>query len=71
MRWSLPERPVSFALTVRSHILLMGLASRLPQFDLNTGFVTTVAASSADTGTHIGDGVAVILSLGQWMTVLL
>lgn len=30
MRWSLPERPGSFALTVRSHILLMGLASRLP-----------------------------------------
>jgi len=29
MRWSLPERLGSFALTEQSHILLMGFASRL------------------------------------------
>lgn len=45
MRWSLPERLGSFALTEQSHILQMGLASRLALFDLNTGFLTTVAAS--------------------------
>ncbi|MDP9770769.1 SMP-30/gluconolactonase/LRE family protein [Kosakonia cowanii] len=56
MRWSLPERLGSFALTEQSHILLMGLASRLALFDLNTGFLTTVAISPGGTGTRIGDG---------------
>ncbi|MCS4492713.1 SMP-30/gluconolactonase/LRE family protein, partial [Pantoea sp. B623] len=56
MRWSLPERLGSFALTDRSHILLMGLASRLALYDLNTGFLTTLAASPGGTGTRIGDG---------------
>ncbi|WP_288474195.1 SMP-30/gluconolactonase/LRE family protein [uncultured Pantoea sp.] len=56
MRWSLPERLGSFALTDRSHILLMGLASGLALYDLNTGFLTTVAASPGGTGTRIGDG---------------
>ncbi|MEA9393553.1 SMP-30/gluconolactonase/LRE family protein [Acerihabitans sp. TG2] len=56
MRWSLPERLGSFALTEKSHILLMGLASRLAFYDLNTGILTTVAASPGETGTRTGDG---------------
>ncbi|MDC0692423.1 SMP-30/gluconolactonase/LRE family protein [Klebsiella pasteurii] len=56
MRWSLPERLGSFALTERSHILLMGLASRLAFYDLNTGLLSTVAASPGGTGIRIGDG---------------
>ncbi len=53
MRWSLPERLGSFALTDRSHILLMGLASRLALYDLNTGFLTTLAASPGGTGDRL------------------
>lgn len=56
MRWSLPERLGSFALTEKSHILLMGLASRLAFYDLNTGILTTVAASPGEAGTRTGDG---------------
>lgn len=56
MRWSLPERLGSFALTEKSHILLMGLASRLAFYDLTTGILTTVAASPGETGTRTGDG---------------
>ncbi|MFA3760040.1 SMP-30/gluconolactonase/LRE family protein [Yersinia sp. 2466 StPb PI] len=56
MRWSLPERLGSFALTEKSNILLMGLASRLAFYDLNTGILTTVAASPGETGTRTGDG---------------
>ena len=56
MRWSLPERLGSFALTEQSHILLMGFASRLAFYDLNGGLITPVAASPGDTGTRIGDG---------------
>lgn len=56
MRWSLPERLGSFALTEQNHILLMGLASRLALYDLNTGFLTTLAASPGGSGTRIGGG---------------
>lgn len=56
MRWSLPERLGSFALTDRSHILLMGLESRLALYDLNTGFLSTIAASPGGSDTRIGDG---------------
>lgn len=56
MRWSLPERLGSFALTEKSNILLMGLASRLAFYDLNTGILTTVAASPRETGTRTSDG---------------
>lgn len=56
MRWSLPERLGSFALTEQSHILLMGFASGLAFYDLNSGLITPVAASPGDTGTRIGDG---------------
>ncbi|MGR2854898.1 SMP-30/gluconolactonase/LRE family protein [Erwinia sp. 1181_3] len=56
MRWSLPERLGSFALTGQSHILLMGLASRLAFYDLNTGLLTQVATSPGESGTRIGDG---------------
>ena len=56
MRWSLPERLGSFALTEQTHILLMGFASRLAFYDLNGGLIIPVAASPGDTGTRIGDG---------------
>jgi L-arabinonolactonase len=56
MRWSLPERLCSFSLTEQSHILLMGLASKLAFYDLSSGLLTTVAASPGNTGTRIGDG---------------
>ena len=56
MRWSLPERLGSFALTEQSHILLMGLASRLAFYDLNTGLLTQVATSPGESGTRTGDG---------------
>ncbi|WP_395313803.1 SMP-30/gluconolactonase/LRE family protein [Enterobacter sp. ECC-219] len=56
MRWSLPERLGSFALTEQNHVLLMGLASRLAFYDLNTGLLTTVVASPGNTGARIGDG---------------
>ena len=49
MRWSLPERLGSFALTGQGHILLMGLASRLAFYDLNTGLLTQVARSTTAT----------------------
>ena len=56
MRWLLPERLGSFALTEQSNVLLMGFASRLAFYDLNTGLLTPVAASPGETGTRIGDG---------------
>lgn len=56
MRWSLPERLGSFALTAKSNVLLMGFASRLAFYDLNSGLLTPVAPSPGDTGTRIGDG---------------
>ncbi|MFW8236792.1 hypothetical protein ACOID8_35150, partial [Klebsiella pneumoniae] len=34
MRWSLPERLGSFALTEQDHILLMGFTTRLAFYDL-------------------------------------
>lgn len=56
MSWSLPERLGSFALTEQSHVLLMGFASSLAFYDLNSGLITLVAASPGGTGTRIGDG---------------
>jgi len=56
MRWSLPECLGSFALTEQSNVLLMGLASRLALYDLNSGLLIPVAPSPGDTGTRIGDG---------------
>lgn len=56
MRWSLPERLGSFALTEQDHILLMGFTTRLAFYDLNSGLITPVAASLGDTGTRMGDG---------------
>ncbi|WP_027712331.1 SMP-30/gluconolactonase/LRE family protein [Dickeya chrysanthemi] len=55
-RWSLPERLGSFALTEKADVLLMGLASRLGFYDLNTRIFTAVAASPGIPGTRIGDG---------------
>ncbi|WP_163447138.1 SMP-30/gluconolactonase/LRE family protein, partial [Escherichia coli] len=45
MRWSLPERLGSFALTEKADVLLMGLASRLGLYNLNTQVFSTVSAS--------------------------
>lgn len=56
MRWSLPERLGSFALTEKANILLMALESRIGFYDLNTDTFTTVAASPGETGTRTGDG---------------
>lgn len=56
MRWSLPERLGSFALTEHSDVLLMGLASRFAFCDLNTGIFTPVVASPGGPGTRTGDG---------------
>ena len=56
MRWSLPERLGSFALTEKPGVLLMGLASRLGFYDLNTRIFTEVASSPGAAGTRIGDG---------------
>lgn len=56
MRWALPERLGSFALTKKTDVLMMGLASKLGFYDLRTGIFTPVAASPGRTGTRIGDG---------------
>lgn len=56
MRWFLPERLGSFALTEKADVLLMGLASRLGFYDLNTQMFTAVTASPGPSGTRIGDG---------------
>ncbi|NMH64348.1 SMP-30/gluconolactonase/LRE family protein [Shewanella salipaludis] len=56
MRWSLPERLGSFALTEKPGVLLMGLASRLGFYDLNTRIFTEVVSSPGTAGTRIGDG---------------
>ncbi|UTV98207.1 SMP-30/gluconolactonase/LRE family protein [Marinomonas rhizomae] len=55
-RWSLPERAGSFALTGKADVLLIGLASQLAFYDLNTEVLTPVASSPGMTGTRIGDG---------------
>lgn len=56
MRWSLPERLGSFALTEKANVLLMALASRLAFCDLDTGEFTPVADSPGEPGTRTGDG---------------
>lgn len=56
MRWSLPERLGSFALTENEDVLLMGLASRLGFYELSTGVFTTIAAMPGEAGTRTGDG---------------
>lgn len=56
MRWPLPERLGSFALTEKVNILLMGVASRQVFYDLNTHVFTPLTASPGRTGTRIGDG---------------
>jgi len=58
MRWSLPERLGSFALTENSDVLLMGLASRFAFCDLNTGIFTPVVGSPGGPGTRSGRRIA-------------
>jgi L-arabinonolactonase len=54
--WSMPERLASFALTGADSRLLLGLASRLAFFDLDTGEVAPVADVEADLTTRLNDG---------------
>lgn len=56
MRWSLPERLGSFALTEKADVLLMGMASGLGFYNLSTCIFTSIAASPGRAGTRIGDG---------------
>ncbi|SIQ77819.1 SMP-30/Gluconolaconase/LRE-like region-containing protein [Aeromonas sp. RU39B] len=55
-RWSLPERLGSFALTEKTDVMLMGLASRIGFYDLNTRSFTELVSSPGESGTRIGDG---------------
>lgn len=55
-RWSLPERLGSFALTEKTDVLLMGLASRIGFYDLKTCSFTELVSSPGEIGTRIGDG---------------
>lgn len=56
MRWSLPERLGSFALTENANVLLMGMASGLRFYDLNTCSFTSIVVSPGRVSTRIGDG---------------
>jgi L-arabinonolactonase len=56
MRWSLPERLGSFALTENANVLLMGMASGLRFYDLSTCSFTSIVVSPGRVGTRIGDG---------------
>ncbi|MBJ8453008.1 SMP-30/gluconolactonase/LRE family protein [Acinetobacter bereziniae] len=56
MRWSLPKRLGSFALTENADVLLMGMASGLRFYDLSTCSFTSIVVSPGRVGTRIGDG---------------
>ena len=63
-RWSLPERAGSFALTGKADVLLIGLASQLAFYDLNTEVLTPVASSPGMTGRVSGmDGATALATL--------
>lgn len=55
-RWTMPDRPGSFALTEQTNVLLMALASKVGFYDLASGSFTTVATSPGKAGTRAGDG---------------
>jgi len=73
MRWALPERLGSFALTERENVLLMALASRLAFCNIDTGEFIPLAVhpeSRRVPEQEMGDATEpVISSSGQWMTV--
>ena len=55
--WSLPERLACFALTADDNVLLLGLASRLAFFNLETGHLTEICPIEADlAATRLNDG---------------
>ncbi len=55
--WPMPEQLASFAFTEQPRVLLLGLASRLAWFDLDSGRITTLHWIEAElTGTRINDG---------------
>ena len=56
MRWALPERLGSFALTEKENVLLMALASRLAFCNIDTGEFIPLADSPGEPGTRTGDG---------------
>jgi L-arabinonolactonase len=55
--WTMPERLAVFALTADSNKLLLGLASRLAFFDLDSASVTPICEVEAELpGTRLNDG---------------
>jgi L-arabinonolactonase len=54
--WEMPERLGCFALCEDEGTLLLGLASRLAFFDLETGDLETIVAIEPDLNTRVNDG---------------
>ena len=55
-RWAMPEPLASFALTADQNRLLLGLASQLAMFDLDSGAVTPICAVEQGLPTRLNDG---------------
>lgn len=54
--WAMPERLATFALCGDEHLLLLGLASRLAFFDLNTGELRSIVDVEPGLNTRVNDG---------------
>lgn len=54
--WTMPERLATFALCGDEHVLLLGLASRLAFFDLNTGELQSIVDVEPGLNTRVNDG---------------
>lgn len=54
--WAMPERLATFALCGDEHRLLLGLASRLAFFDLNTGELQSIVDVEPGLNTRVNDG---------------
>lgn len=55
-RWAMPEPLASFALTADAGKLLLGLASRLALFDMDSGAVTPICTVEQGLSTRLNDG---------------
>jgi L-arabinonolactonase len=55
-RWAMPEPLASFALTASENRLLLGLASQLALFDMNTGTLTPICQVEQGLPTRLNDG---------------
>jgi L-arabinonolactonase len=55
-RWAMPEPLASFALTADQNRLLLGLASQLAMFDMDSGAVTAICAVEQGLPTRLNDG---------------